>query len=56
MTQKKVRVAPDMVAGMLRLNSLSVYTLIDPKATHSFVARKIMGELGVNLVKQKRDL
>jgi hypothetical protein len=55
MTQEKVRVAPDMVAGMLRFNSLSVYTLIDPKATHSFVARKIMGELGVNLVKQKRE-
>jgi hypothetical protein len=35
-----MRVATDVIAGTLLLESQHVYTLIDPGATYSFVARK----------------
>jgi predicted aspartyl protease len=46
MTQEEVRVAPNIVAGTLQLNSLSVHALIDPGATHSFVANTIIRKIG----------
>jgi len=45
MTQEEVRVAPNVVAGTLQLNSLPVHALTDSEATHSFVANKIMGKI-----------
>jgi hypothetical protein len=47
MTQEDVRAATDVVAGTLLLESQHVYTLIDPGATHSFVARKWEDKLKV---------
>ena len=47
MTQKDVRATTDVVAGTLLLESQHVYTLIDPGATHSFVARKWEDKLKV---------
>jgi hypothetical protein len=41
MTQEEVRVAPDIDAGALLLNSQSVYALIDLDVTHSFVSTRI---------------
>lgn len=43
-THKDVRVTPDMVAGMLQLNLMFIYALIDPGAIHSFLANKIVGK------------
>jgi len=40
MTREDMRAATDVVVGILLLESQHVYTLIDPSATHSFVARK----------------
>ena len=40
MTQEDMQAATDVVAGTLLLESQHVYTLIDPGATYSFVARK----------------
>jgi hypothetical protein len=42
-----VGVVPDMVAGTLQLDTMQVYTLIDPGASHSFVAYKIMNNMHV---------
>jgi len=41
MTQKEVKVAPDIDAGALLLNSQFVYALIDLDVTHSFVSTRI---------------
>jgi hypothetical protein len=46
MTQNEVKVALDVVVGMLRWNSSFLYVLIDSTVTHSFIAQKIMGEHG----------
>jgi hypothetical protein len=46
MTQEDIRAASDVVAGMLQINSQVVYALIDPGATHSFVANRIVEKLG----------
>jgi hypothetical protein len=54
MTQEEVRVALNVVAGTLQLNSLPVHVLIDPGATHSFVANKIMGKIGKRPSRVKR--
>jgi len=47
MTQEDMRAATDVVSGTLLLESQLVYTLIDPGATHSFVARKCEDKLKV---------
>jgi hypothetical protein len=44
MTHKDVRVTHDMVAGMLQLNSMFIYALIDLGTIHSFLASKIIGK------------
>jgi len=49
MTQKEVRVDPDVIVGMLQLNSMYVHVLIDLRATHSFVANRIVEKLGENV-------
>jgi len=46
-THENVGVVPDMVAGTLQLDTMQVYTLIDPGASHSFVAYKIMNNMHV---------
>ena len=46
MMQEDIRAASDVVAGMLQINSQVVYALIDPGATHSFVANRIVEKLG----------
>jgi len=46
LTQEEVRVATDVVAGMLLINNLNVHVLFNPGATHSFIARKIVNKLG----------
>jgi hypothetical protein len=47
MTHENVGVVPDVVAGTLQLDIMQVYTLIDPGASHSFVAYKIMNNMHV---------
>jgi len=47
MTQEDMRAATDVVVGTLLLESQPIYTLIDPGATHSFVARKCEDKLKV---------
>ena len=47
MTHEDVRVVPDVVAGTLQLNTMQVYVLIDPGASHSFVAYRIVNNLHV---------
>jgi len=46
MTREDIRAASDVVAGMLQVNSQVIYALIDPGATHSFVASRIVEKLG----------
>ena len=55
MTQEDARAASDVVAGMLYLNSFSVYVLFDPGATHSFIATRLVPklELGPKCVKRE---
>jgi hypothetical protein len=38
MTYEDVGVVPDVVAGTLQLDTMQVYALIDPGASHSFVS------------------
>jgi hypothetical protein len=45
MTQEDVGAMPDVVAGTLRLGLIQVYALIDPGASHSFVAHRIISNL-----------
>ena len=47
MTQKDMRAMPDVVAGTLQLSLIQVYALIDPRASHSFVAHRIIINLNV---------
>jgi hypothetical protein len=47
MTHENVGVVPDVVVGTLQLDTMQVYTLIDPRASHSFVAYKIMNNMHV---------
>jgi hypothetical protein len=56
MTQEDMRVATDVVAGTLLLESLHVYTLIDLGATHSFVARKYKDKLKVQPMRVEKGV
>jgi hypothetical protein len=47
MTREDVRVVPDVVAGNLQLDTMQIYALIDPGASHSFVAYRIVNNLHV---------
>jgi hypothetical protein len=45
MTYEDVGVVPNVVAGTLQLDTMQIYALIDPRASHSFVSYKIMNNL-----------
>ena len=45
MTYEDVGVVPDVVAGTLQLDTMQVYALIDPGASHSFVSYIIVNNL-----------
>jgi len=45
MTQKDVRAASDVVAGMLQMNDYQMHVLFDSGATHSFIANKNVTKL-----------
>ena len=47
MTYKDVGAVPDMVPGTLQLDTIQVYALIDPGASHSFVSYRIVNNLHV---------
>jgi hypothetical protein len=47
MTQEDMGAMPDVVAGTLQLSLIQVYALIDPRASHSFVAHRIIINLNV---------
>jgi hypothetical protein len=47
MTYEDVGVVPDVVAGTLQLDTMQVYALIDPRASHSFVSYRIVNNLHV---------
>jgi hypothetical protein len=47
MTHEDVGAVPDVVAGTLQLDTIQVYALIDPGASHSFVAHRIVNNLHV---------
>jgi hypothetical protein len=49
-----MRVATDVVACILLLESHHVYTLIDPDATHSSIARKWEDKLKVQPKSEKK--
>ena len=56
MTQEDVQAATDVVAGTLLLESQHVYTLIEPGATHSFVARKWKDKLKVQPMRVEKGV
>jgi len=43
-----VGVVPDVVVGTLQLDTIQVYALIDPEASHSFVSYRIVNNLCVS--------
>ena len=45
MTQEDVGAVPDVVASTLQLDTMQVYALIDPGASHSFVTFRIVNNL-----------
>jgi hypothetical protein len=47
MTQKDVGAMPDVITGTLQLGLIQVYALINPRASHSFVAHRIVSNLNV---------
>ena len=47
MTYEDVGAVPDVVAGTLQLDTMQVYVLIDPGASHSFVSYRIVNNLHV---------
>ena len=47
MTREDVGVMPDVVVGTIQLNTMQVYTLINPGASHSFVSCRIVERLHV---------
>jgi hypothetical protein len=44
-THEDVEVVLDVVVGTLQLDTIQVYALIDPRASHSFVAYRIVNNL-----------
>ena len=47
MTHEDVRVVRDVLAGTLQLDTIQVYALIDPGASHSFIPYRIVNNLHV---------
>jgi hypothetical protein len=47
MTHEDVGAVPNVVVGTLQLDTIQVYALIDPRASHSFVAYRIVNNLYV---------
>ena len=47
MTRQEAAEAPDVIAGKVFLFDTEVYALIDPGATHSFIASNIASSLSV---------
>jgi len=47
MTFEYMGAVPDVVAGTLQLDTMQVYALIDPGASHSFVSYRIVNNLHV---------
>jgi len=47
MTYEDVGAVPDVVAGTLQLDTMQVYALIDPGASHSFVSYRIVNNVHV---------
>jgi hypothetical protein len=47
MTHEDVGVVPDVMVGTLQLDTMQVYALIDPGASHSFVAYRTVNNLHV---------
>ena len=47
MTQEDMGAMPDVLAGTLQLGLIQVYALIDPRASQSFVAHRIISNLNV---------
>jgi hypothetical protein len=47
MTHEDVGAVCDVVAGTLQLDTIQVYALIDPGASHSFVPYRIVNNLHV---------
>jgi len=47
MTYEDVGAIPDVVTGTLQLDTMQVYALIDPGASHSFVSYRIVNNLHV---------
>jgi hypothetical protein len=45
MTYEDVGAVPDVVTGTLQLDTMHVYALIDPGASHSFVSYRIMNDV-----------
>lgn len=45
MTQEQANEDPLMITGIMHINSLPVYTLIDSGSTHSFITRSIVAKL-----------
>lgn len=56
MTLEEAQAAPEVVAGMLRLNGYAMYTLIDLGATHSFLAYECMKVLNMQPRKLKEEM
>ena len=53
MIQEKVRIDLEVVAGMLQLNSQTLYALIDLEATHLFISVRVEKNLMCYLVRWK---
>jgi len=47
MSYEDVGAVPDVVAGTLQLDTMQVYVLIDPRASHSFISYRIVNNLHV---------
>jgi hypothetical protein len=47
MTYEDVGVVPDVVAGILQLDMMQIYALIDPGASHSSVSYRIVNNMHV---------
>jgi hypothetical protein len=54
LTQEVVRATSNVVAGTLLMNNFNVHVLLDPGATHSFIAGRIVTKLrkGVEIVEK----
>lgn len=49
MTQQVADATPDVVTGIISLFDTDAYVLVDPRATHSFIAREFIDRVGIEL-------